>query len=79
MTLFRYQVCLAGQRPSNWGHHLYHSKVEGDLSHDRHTYTDIDTSPRAYNLTSLSEKTQKSYHLQKLENKQHLLLNFLRP
>ena len=29
---------LAGQRPTNWGHHLYLSKMEGDLSHDRQTY-----------------------------------------
>ena len=36
MTLFRCQVIyLAGQSPTNWGHHLYHSKVDGDLSHER--------------------------------------------
>ena len=35
---FRCQIYLAGQRPTNWGHHLYHSKVDGDLSHDRHTH-----------------------------------------
>ena len=29
---------LAGQRPTNWGHHFYHSKLDGDLSHDRHTH-----------------------------------------
>ena len=50
MTLFRYQVYLAGQRPTNWGHHLY-----GDLSHDRQTHINTDMSPRAYGLTSLSE------------------------
>ena len=47
MTLFRCQVIyLAGQRPSNWGHHLYHSKVNGDLSHDRqiHTHTSTEVS-----------------------------------
>ena len=38
MTLFRRQVCLASQRPINLGHHFYHSKVDGDLSHDRHTH-----------------------------------------
>ena len=38
MTLFRRQVYLAGQRPTNLGHHFYHSKVDGDLSHDRHTH-----------------------------------------
>ena len=36
MSLFRYQGYLAGQRPTNWGHHFYHSRV--DLSHDRHTH-----------------------------------------
>ena len=36
MTLFRCQVkYLAGQRPTYWGHHLYHSKVDRDLSYDR--------------------------------------------
>ena len=25
----------AGTRPTNWEHHLYHSKVDEDLSHDR--------------------------------------------
>ena len=35
MTLFRSRV---GQRPTNWEHHLYHAKVDGDLSHHRHTY-----------------------------------------
>ena len=49
----------------------------GDLSHDRDTYGH--TPPRAYGLTSLSEKTQKSNHLQMLEQRQHLLLNYLRP
>ena len=30
-TLFRCQfILLAGQRPTNWGHHLYHSKVDGN-------------------------------------------------
>ena len=31
-------------------------------------------SPRAYNLTSLSEKTQKSNHMQILEQRQHFLI-----
>ena len=48
---------LAGQRPTNLGHHLYHSKVDEDLSHDRHTHINTDMSPRAYSLTSSSEKT----------------------
>ena len=49
MTLFRCQVYLAGQRSnySKWGHHLYHSKVDGELSHDRHTHIDTDMPPRA--------------------------------
>ena len=38
MTLFRCPIYLASQRPTNWGHHLYHSKVDGDLSHEGHTY-----------------------------------------
>ena len=41
MTLFRGQIYLAGKRPINWGHHLYHSKVNGDLSKDTHTKTHI--------------------------------------
>ena len=31
-------IYLAGQRPTNWGHRLYHSKVEGGISHDRYTH-----------------------------------------
>ena len=42
------------------------------------TYTQTQKSPRAYGLTSLSEKTQKSKHLQMLEQKQHLLLNYFK-
>ena len=38
MTVFKCQVYLAGQRPTNWGHHLYHSKVDGDIyMTDTHT------------------------------------------
>ena len=29
---------LAGQRPTNWGHYLYYSKVDRDLSRDTHTH-----------------------------------------
>ena len=58
MTLFRCHVYLAGQRPTNLGHHLYHSKVDRDLSHDRHIHIDTDMSPRAYSLMSLSEEMQ---------------------
>ena len=36
-----------------WGHHLYRSKVDGDLLHDRHTHINTDMSLSAY---SLSEK-----------------------
>ena len=39
MTLFRCQVYLADQRPITCGHHLYHSKMDGDFSHDKHTHT----------------------------------------
>ena len=77
MTIFRCQVMYsAGQRPTSWGHHLYHSKVDGDLSHDRKIHTQTQKSPRDYGLTSLSEKTRKSNHLQLLEQRQHLLLNY---
>ena len=40
MTLFRCEAYLAGQKPANLGHHLYHSKVDRsrDLSHDRDTH-----------------------------------------
>ena len=39
MTLFRCHVIyLAGQRPTNWGHYFYHSKVDGDR-HDRQIQT----------------------------------------
>ena len=64
MTLYRCQIYLAGQRPTNWGHHLYHCKMDGDLLYDRHTLVNTDMSPRANGLTSLSEKTRKSNHLQ---------------
>ena len=48
MTLFRCQIIyLAGQRPTNWGHHLYHSKMDGDLSHDRQIHTQTQKFPRA--------------------------------
>ena len=50
MTLFTCQVYLAGQRPTNWGHDLYYSKVNRDFSHDRHTHIDTDMSPSAYRL-----------------------------
>ena len=58
MTLFRCQVYLAGQRPTNWRHHFYNSKVDGNLSHGGHTHTHINTdmSPRAYDFMLLSEK-----------------------
>ena len=49
---------LAGLRPTNWGHHLYHSKVDRDLSHDRHTHINTDISLRAYGLRSLSQIVQ---------------------
>ena len=54
MILFRCQIYLAGQRPTDWEHHLYHSKVNGDLSHDRHTHTNTQTQDMF-----LSEKMQK--------------------
>ena len=44
MTLFWCQVYLPGQRPTNWGHRLYHSKVDGDISQDRHIHTNTHVS-----------------------------------
>ena len=78
-TLFRCQVIyLAGQRPTNLGHHFYHCKVDGDLSHDRQIHTQTHKSPRGYGSTSFSEKTRRSNHLQMLEQRQHLLLNYFK-
>ena len=65
-------------KPTTWGHHLYNSKVDGDHSHDRHKHINTDISPRAYGLTSLTEKTQKSNRLQMLDQSQHLLLNYFK-
>ena len=33
---FAVKPSLAGQKPTNWGQHLYHSEVEGELSHERY-------------------------------------------
>ena len=38
-----FRCLIAGWRPTNLGQHLYHSKVDGDLSHDRHTHTHTNT------------------------------------
>ena len=71
MTLFRCQVYLAVQRPTNWGHHLQLSKVVGDVPYVRHKHRYV--SEDLYGLTSLSEKTRKSCQLQMLEQRQYLL------
>ena len=68
---------LADQRLTNWGHHLYHFKEDGDLSHHRHMHTKTLMSARAYGLTDLSKKMRKSNYLQMLEQRQHLLLTYL--
>ena len=34
---------LADKRPTNWGHQLYHSKVDRELSQERQTDTHINT------------------------------------
>ena len=41
-------------------------------------YTQTQKSPRAYGLTSFSEKTRKSNHVQLLEQRQYLLLNYFK-
>ena len=43
-----------------------------------HKHTQTQKSPRAYGLTSLPEKTRKSNHLQMLEQRKHLLLNYFK-
>ena len=68
-------IYLAGQRATNWEHNLYHSKVDGDLSHDRQTHTNTEVSEGLW-LTSLFEKTRKSNHLEILEQRQYLLSYF---
>ena len=40
------------------------------------THTNTDMSPRVYGLTSLSEKTRKSNHLQMSEQRQHIFLDY---
>ena len=45
---------------------------------DKYTHKHTDMSPRAYGLTSLSEKMQKSNHLQMLEQRQHLLFYYFK-
>ena len=60
--MFFSSLTLADQRPTTWGHHFYHSKVDGEFSNDRQIHTQTQTSARAYGLTSFSEKG----HLQML-------------
>ena len=43
-----------------------------------HTLINTDMSPRVDGLMSFSEKTRKSNHLQMLEQRQHLLLNYFK-
>ena len=74
ITSFRCQVYLTGERPTYWGHHFYHSKVEGDMSHDKHTHIKTDTSLRANGLT----KTRRPNHFHMLEQRQHLLLSYFK-
>mgnify|MGYP001795588185 CR=1 FL=1 len=31
-------ITTIGQRPSNWGHHLYYFKVDGNHSYDRYIH-----------------------------------------
>ena len=42
MTLFSCQVYLADQKPTNWGRHLYDSKVDRRLF-TGHSHIDTDT------------------------------------
>ena len=37
-------MLLADHRSTNWGHHLNHSKMNGDLSHNRQTNIDKEVS-----------------------------------
>ena len=70
---------LVGQSPTNWEHLLYPSKMDREFSHNRHIHVNTQMSLRAYFLTSLSEKMQKSQnHLQMLEQRQGLLLNYFK-
>ena len=79
MTLFRCQVIyLAGQKPTNWGHHLYTSLRWTETFHMTDKHTQTQKSSRAYGLTSFSEKTRKSNHLQMSEQRQHFLLNYFK-
>ena len=45
---------------------------------DTHTHVKTDMYPRAYGLTSLPEKTRNSNHMQMLEERQQLLLDYFK-
>ena len=77
MTLFRCQVYLAGQglligdtifTTLRWIS-TFHMTDTHTQKHNRHM------SPRPYGLTSLSKKTERSNHLQMLEQRHQLLLS----
>ena len=73
MTLFR---CLK----SYIGDPIFTTLRRTETFHmtDKYTHTETQKSPRAHGLTSFSRKTRKSNHLQMLEKRQHLLLNYFK-
>ena len=48
---------VASKRPTNWGHYLYHSKLDRELLHD----TEVSEGLR---FDVFSEKTRNYKHLQ---------------
>ena len=72
-TLFRCRVIyiyLAGQRLTNWGHHLYHSHMTDKYTHKHRSLR----GPTVY-ITSFSEKTRRSKHSKQRRN---LLRNYFK-
>ena len=57
-------IYLAIQRPTNWGHHLYHSKVDGDLSYERQIHTNTEISEGLLFNIPIREDAKVYNHLQ---------------
>ena len=66
---------LAGQRPTNWRHHLYHFKVDGDLSHDRHKHRSLQ-GPRVDVFIREDAKVKPFTDIRAKAT--HLLLNYFK-